>query len=74
MTPIRAASPVRIGPMVLAFDPQTQKIGNADEVFANRDDQPQYVRVQIGIFWGRSVLIPVQFVETDEKRTTLVPK
>jgi hypothetical protein len=38
--------------MVLAFDPLAQKTCNADEVFANRDDQPQYVRVQIGFFWG----------------------
>jgi hypothetical protein len=56
--------------VVLAFDPLAQKIGNADEVFANRDDQPQYVRVQIGFFWGRSVLTTVQFVETDETRKT----
>jgi hypothetical protein len=57
--------------VVLAFDPLAQKIGNADEVFANRDDQPQYIRVQIGFFWGRSVLITVQFVETDETRKNL---
>jgi hypothetical protein len=57
--------------VVLAFDPLAQKIGTADEVFANRDDQPQYVRVQIGFFWGRSVLITVQFVETDERRKNL---
>jgi hypothetical protein len=47
---------------------KTQKLGNAEEVFANRDAQPQYVRIQIGFCWGRSLLIPVQFAEIDEKR------
>jgi hypothetical protein len=56
------------------YDPLGQKIGSAEEVFVNRDDQPQYVRIRIGRFWGRSVLIPVQFVETNEKSKTLVLK
>jgi len=51
-----------------------QKIGNVEEVFANRDDKPQYVRVRTGFFGGRSVLIPVQFIETDQKRRTLILK
>ena len=55
-------------------DPLGQKIGNVEEVFANRDDKPQYVRVRTGFFGGRSVLIPVQFIETDQKRRTLILK
>jgi hypothetical protein len=47
------------------YDPVGQKIGSAEEVFANRDGEPVYVRVRIGLF-GRTVLIPVQFIETDE--------
>jgi len=50
-----------------------RKIGIAEEVFANRDGEPVYVRVRIGIV-GRSVLIPVQFAETGEKSTTFVLK
>jgi hypothetical protein len=49
-----------------------QKIGRAEEVFANWDGEPVYIRVRIGLFGTRSVLIPVQFVETDEERKTLV--
>jgi hypothetical protein len=49
------------------YDPLGQKLGVAEEVFANRDGEPVYVRVRIGLF-GRSVLIPVQFVEADEKQ------
>jgi hypothetical protein len=52
-------------------DPVGQKIGIAEVMFANRDGEPVYVRVRIGLF-GRSVLIPVQFAETDEKSKTLV--
>ena len=54
------------------YDPLGQKIGAAEEVFANRDDKPQYVRVRIGSFGAKSVLIPVQDVETDRERRTLV--
>jgi hypothetical protein len=49
------------------YDPVGQKIDIAEEVFANRGGEPVYVRARIGLF-SRSVLIPVQFVETDEKR------
>lgn len=56
------------------YDPLGQKIGVVEEVFANRDARPQYVRVRIGFFGGRSVLIPVQFVETDQERRTLILK
>jgi hypothetical protein len=49
-----------------------QKIGIAESVFVNSDDEPEYIRVRIGLFGMRAVLIPVQFVETDEKSKTLV--
>ena len=51
-----------------------QKIGSAEEVFANRDGEPVYVRVRLGVFWTRTVLIPVQFVETDDEGKSLVLK
>jgi hypothetical protein len=33
-----------------------------------------YVRVRIGLFGMNTVLIPVQFIETDKLRKTLVMK
>ena len=51
-----------------------QKIGRAEEVFVNRDGEPGYIRIRLGFFGMKSVLIPVQFVETDEKKETLVLK
>jgi hypothetical protein len=56
------------------YDPLGQKIGRAEEVFVNREGEPGYVRLRVGIFGLKSVLIPVQFVETDEMRKTLVLK
>jgi hypothetical protein len=51
-----------------------QKVGRAEEVFVNWDGEPMYVRVRIGLLFSRTVLIPVQFLETDEKKKTLVLK
>lgn len=56
------------------YDPVGQKIGIAEKVFANPDGEPAYVRVRTGVFRSRSVLIPVQSVETDERGKTLVLK
>jgi hypothetical protein len=56
------------------FDPLGQKMGRAEEVFVNWDGEPGYIRVRLGFFGMKSVLIPVQFVETDEKKKTLVLK
>jgi PRC-barrel domain len=56
------------------YDPVGQKIGIVERVFANPDGEPVYIMVRIGLFGMRAVLIPVQFVETDEVRKTLVIK
>ena len=56
------------------YDPVGQKLGIAERVFVNPDGEPAYIRVRIGHFGMRVVLIPVQFVETNEKAKTLVLK
>jgi PRC-barrel domain len=56
------------------YDPVGQKIGTAERVFVNPDGEPAYIRVRMGFFGTRLVLIPVQFVETDEEKKTLVLK
>jgi hypothetical protein len=55
-------------------EPVGGKIASAEQVFANPDGEPVYVRVRIGLLWTRTVLIPVQFVETDDKGLALVLK
>ena len=43
-------------------------------MFANSDGEPVYIRVRIGLFGMKTVLIPVQFVDTDKVRKTLFMK
>jgi hypothetical protein len=52
-------------------DPLGQKIGAAEEIFVNEDMEPQYVRVKVGLFGTKSVLIPVVSVSVDEERRTI---
>ena len=56
------------------FDLLAQKIGRAEEAFVNWDGEPGYIRIRLGFFGMKSMLIPVQFVETEEKKKTLVLK
>jgi len=51
-----------------------QKIRTAEQVFMNRNQVPEYVRVRIGLFGRRSVLIPVQYAEVDDVRQILTLK
>jgi hypothetical protein len=51
-----------------------QKIGRAEEVFVNLDGEPMYIRVRISFLFTSTVLIPVQFVETDDENNALVLK
>ena len=40
----------------------------------NWDGEPGYIRIRLGFFGMKSVLIPVQFVETDDENKALVLK
>lgn len=40
-------------------------------MFVNGDGEPEYVRVNIGRFARKSVLLPVHLVEVDRERRTL---
>ncbi len=53
------------------FDPEGRKIGSVKELFTNAYGEPEYVRVRIGFFGLKSVLIPIGFVAVDEERRTL---
>ena len=52
-------------------DPLGQKLGKIECVFVNRGGLPEYVRVKLGVFGSRSVLIPVLSLKPDEARQTL---
>lgn len=55
----------------VVLDPLGQKVGSVEEVFVNGNGEPQYIRVTMGWFRRKSVLLPVQFVAVDEERRTL---
>ena len=52
-------------------DPQGRTIGNVRELFTNAYDEPEYVKVRMGLFGLKSVLIPVGFVTVNDERRTL---
>ena len=48
-----------------------QKIGSVEEIFVDEDMESQYVRVKVGLFRTKSVLIPVVTVSVDEERRAI---
>ncbi len=52
-------------------DPMGQKVGRLEKLFVNGEGEPEYVRVGIGLFAWRSVLIPVENALADEERRRL---
>ncbi len=48
-----------------------QRIGKVEKVFVNGDDEPEYVRVKMGLFGLKSVLIPVVSVSVDKERKAI---
>jgi hypothetical protein len=53
-------------------DPRGQKIGRAEEFFVNWSGEPEYIKVKMGLFGFKTVLIPVQAVAADEEQRSLV--
>ncbi len=52
-------------------DPLGQRIGRAEEIFANANDDPEYIRVKTGLFGSKSVLIPVKLAAADVERRVI---
>ena len=53
------------------YDPLGHRIGKVSKIFANGDDEPEYVSVQMGLFGWKSILIPVESVAIDEERKAI---
>lgn len=54
------------------LDARYQRIGSVEEILVNAGNEPEYVRVRIGLLGLRSVLIPVQTLWVSEKRRILL--
>ena len=52
-------------------DPLGRRIGRAEEIFANADDEPEYIRVKMGFFGSKSVLIPVKLAAADTEQRVI---
>ena len=53
------------------YDPLGQRIGKAEKIFVNGNEEPEYIRVKMGVFGWKSVLLPVESVAIDEKRRAI---
>jgi hypothetical protein len=53
-------------------DPREKRIGMVEKLFVNWSGEPEYIRVNMGFFGFKSVLLPVQDVAVDEQRRILV--
>ena len=53
-------------------DPREKRIGMVQKLFLNRSGEPEYIRVNVGFFGFKSVLLPVQDVTVDEQRRILM--
>ena len=53
-------------------DPREKRIGMVEKLFLSWSGEPEYIRVRVGSFGFKSVLLPVQNVAVDEQRRILV--
>lgn len=53
-------------------DPQGQRIGRTERIFLNGRGEPEYIKVKMGLFSFKRVLLPVQSIAADEERRILV--
>ena len=53
-------------------NPRQKTIGMVEKLFLNWSGEPEYIRVRVGFFGFKRVLLPVQEVAVDEQRRILV--
>jgi uncharacterized alkaline shock family protein YloU len=56
------------------YDPQGEKIGTADNLFMNENDQPEYIGVKtglLGMLGMRPTLLPINVCTVDEERRVI---
>jgi hypothetical protein len=52
-------------------DPLGHKIGRAEEILVNANDEPEYIRVTTGFFPLKSILIPLKLAAADPERRVI---
>jgi hypothetical protein len=54
------------------LDPEGRNLGSVKELFVNAYDEPEYIRMKMGLLGLRTVLIPVQSIRVNEEQRTFV--
>src|ERR687895_199468 len=49
------------------YDPNGEKIGKVDDLFVDKNDQPEYIGVKMGFLGTRSTLLPWELATVDEQ-------
>ena len=52
-------------------DPLGQKVGRAEQIFVNANDEPEYIKVKTGFCPPKSILIPVKLAAADAERRVI---
>ena len=52
-------------------DRDGEKIGRVDDLFVDKNDRLEYIGVKIGLLRARSILIPIDAAQVDEKRRVI---
>jgi hypothetical protein len=52
-------------------DPLGQKIGRAEQILVNANEEPEYIRVTAGFLGPKSILIPVKLAAADTERRVI---
>ena len=53
------------------YDQHYEKIGNADDLFLDESDQPDYIGVKMGFLGTRTTLIPFQMARVNDAQQTI---
>jgi uncharacterized protein (TIGR02271 family) len=53
------------------YDQHYEKIGNADDLFLDESDQPEYIGVKMGFLGTRTTLIPFQLARVNDARQVI---
>jgi uncharacterized protein (TIGR02271 family) len=53
------------------YDQHYEKIGNADDLFLDESDQPEYLGVKMGFLGTRTTLIPFQMARVNDERQVI---
>src|SRR5215211_8308998 len=55
----------------IVYDQHYEKMGNADDLFLDESDQPEYIGVKMGFLGTRTTLIPFEMARVNDAQQTI---